>query len=134
MVEVRGGKLRTPPAQPAIKAALAEEIASLRAEVEQRSSELAALVEDKVAAALDASGPKLQAEMDWFSSSIASRMDEQQRWFEDYRISAATSRSLFPKVISTISQSLSPLTRSSALKSLPLSALSSMAFCKVISM
>ena len=89
MVEVRGGKLRTPPAQPAIKAALAEEIASLRAEVEQRSSELAALVEDKVAAALDASGPKLQAEMDWFSSSIASRMDEQQRWFEDYRISAA---------------------------------------------
>ena len=101
MVEVRGGKLRAHPVQPAISlaappgsragpsaAALAEEIASLRAEVAQRSSELVALVEDKVAAALDAAGPKLQAEMDWFSNSIASRMDEQQRWFEDYRISA----------------------------------------------
>ena len=61
----------------------------MRADIAQRSSELTALIEDRLAAALDGSlGSKLQAEMDWFSTSIASRMEEQQQWFEKYRTSA----------------------------------------------
>ena len=101
--EVRQGKLRprlgrahSPPAarQPRPSAATEseEDVAQLRRyrELEQRGEELAATVEARLAE----SDERVKVEMDWYGKVISQRLDEQRKWFEEYRVSAQLHGSL----------------------------------------
>ena len=101
--EVRQGKLRprlgrahSPPAarQPRASAATEseEDVAQLRRyrELEQRGEELAATVEARLAE----SDERVKVEMDWYGKVISQRLDEQRKWFEEYRVSAQLHGSL----------------------------------------